>query len=73
MEKFTNEDNLMKYIPDYIKINSLNRDFLLSVIMTGNQTKYYKLFKQYKEILSEREDKRLQRHMIPIYEVLKNK
>ena len=58
----------MKYIPDDIKINSLNRDFLLSALMTENQTKYYTLYKQYKEILSEREDKRLQRYMIPISE-----
>lgn len=63
----------MKYIPDDIKINSLNRDFLLSVLITGNQTKYYILYKQYKEILSESEDKRLQRYMIPMSEVLKSK
>lgn len=63
----------MKYIPDDIKINSLNRDFLLSILMIGNQTKYYSLYKHYKEILSEKEDKRLQKYMIPISEILKNK
>ena len=62
----------MSYIPDDIKINSLNRDFLLSVLMTGNQSKYFDLYKQYKDILSQKGDKRLQKY-IPISEELKDK
>ena len=73
IQKFQNDQNLMKYIPDDIKINSLNREFLLSVLMAGNQTKYFELYKQYKEILSEKDGKRLQKYMIPISEELKNK
>lgn len=73
IHKFQNDQNLMSYIPDDIKINSLNRDFLLSVLMTGNQGKYFEMYKQYKEILAEREDKRLQKYMIPISEELKSK
>ena len=61
----------MSYIPDDIKINSLNR--LLSVLMTGNQSKYFDLYKQYKDILSQKEDKRLQKYMLPISEELKDK
>ena len=63
----------MSYTPDDIKINSLNRDFLLSVLMTGNQSKYFDLYKQYKDILSEKGDKRLQKYMLPISEELKDK
>ena len=63
----------MSYIPDGIKINSLNKDFLLSVLMTGNQGKYFELYKQYKEMLAEKDGKRLQKYMIPIMEDLKNK
>jgi hypothetical protein len=63
----------MSYIPDDIKINSLNKDFLLSVLMTGNQGKYFELYKQYNEILAEKNGKRLQKYMIPIMEDLKNK
>lgn len=59
IQKFQNDQNPMKYIPDDIKINSLNREFLLSVLMAGNQTKYFELYKQYKEILSEKDGKRL--------------
>ena len=51
IQKFQNDQHLLSYIPDDIKINSLNRDFLLSVLMTGNQGKYFELYKQYKEIL----------------------
>ena len=73
IQKFQNDQNLMSYIPDDIKINSLNKDFLLSVLMTGNQGKYFELYKQYKEILAEKDGKRLQKYMIPIMEDLKNK
>lgn len=73
IDKFKNDPILMSYIPDDIKINSLNRDFLLSVLMSGNQGKYFTLYKQYKEILAEKEDKRLQRYMIPLSEDLKSK
>lgn len=41
--------------------------------MTGNQGKYFELYKQYKEILAEKDGKRLQKYMIPILEELKNK
>lgn len=60
----------MSYIPDDI---NLNRDFFLSVLMSGNQGKYFTLYKQYKEILAEKEDRRIQRYMISISENLKNK
>ena len=52
----------MSYIPepDDININSLNRDFLLSILMTGNQSKYFSLYNQYKQIMAEKEDKRLE-------------
>ena len=73
IKKFQNDLNLMSYIPDDIKINSLNRDFLISVLMTGNQGKYFDLYKQYKDILSQKDDKRLQKYMLPISEELKNK
>ena len=63
----------MSYIPDDIKINSLNRDFLLLVLMTGNQGKYFDLYKQYKDILSEKDNKRLQKYILPISEELKEK
>ena len=63
----------MSYIHDDIKINSLNRDFLISVLMTGNRQKYFYLYKQYKDILSHKDDKRLQKYMLPISEELKNK
>ena len=63
----------MSYIPDDIKINSLNRDFLLSVLMTGNQSKYFDLYKQYKDILSQKGEERLQKYMLPISEELKDK
>ena len=49
----------MSYIPDDINISSLTRDFLLWVLMTGSQEKYFSLYKQYKEIMAEKEDKRL--------------
>ena len=61
IQKFQNDLNLQSYIPDDIKINSLNRDFLLSVLMTGNQGKYFDLYKQYKDILSQKDDKRLEK------------
>ena len=41
--------------------------------MTGNQSKYFDLYKQYKDILSEKGDKRLQKYMLPISEELKDK
>ena len=63
----------MSYVPNDININSLNRDFLLSVFMTGNQEKYFSLYKQYKEIMAEKEDKRLQKYVLPISDTLKNK
>ena len=63
----------MSYIPDDINISSLTRDFLLSVLMTGSQEKYFSLYKQYKEIMTEKEDKRLQRYVSPISDILKNK
>lgn len=63
----------MSYIPDDINISSLTRDFLLSVLMTGSQEKYFSLYKQYKEIMAEKEDKRLQRYVSPISDTLKNK
>ena len=63
----------MSYIPDDININSLNRDFLLSILMTGNQSKYFSLFNQYKQIMAEKGDKRLQKYVIPISGNLKNK
>ena len=63
----------MSYIPDDININSLNRDFLLSVLMTRNQEKYFSLYKQYKEIMAEKEDKRLQKYVLPISDILKTK
>lgn len=73
LDKFRNDQNLMSYVPDDININSLNRDFLLSVFMTGNQEKYFSLYKQYKEIMAEKEDKRLQKYVLPISDTLKNK
>ena len=73
LEIFKNDSELMSYIPDDININSLNRDFLLSVLMTGNQEKYFSLYKQYKEIMAEKEDKRLQKYVLPISETLKTK
>ena len=73
IEKFKDDQNLMSYIPDDIKINSLNRNFLLSVLMTGNQAKYFALYQQYKDIMAEREDKRLQKYAIPISDTLKKK
>lgn len=58
---------------DDININSLNRDFLLSILMTGNQSKYFSLYNQYKQIMAEKEDKRPQNYEIPISGTLKNK
>ena len=73
IQKFQNDLNLLSYIPDDIKINSLNRDFLLSILMTGNQGKYFELYKQYKDILSEKDNKRLQKYMLHISDELKDK
>ena len=61
-----NDPNLMPYIPDNININSLNRDFLLLILMTGNQSKYFSLYNQYKQIMAEKNYKRLQKYVIPI-------
>ncbi len=36
--------------------------------MSGNQGKYLILYKQYKEILEEKKDKKLLRYMMPIDE-----
>lgn len=41
--------------------------------MSGNQTKYFSLYNQYKEIMAEKEDKRLHKYMLPISSELKNK
>ena len=73
LDKVRNDSELMSYIPDDININSLTRDFLLSVLMTGSQDKYFSLYKQYKEIMAEKEDKRLIKYVLPISETLKNK
>ena len=73
LEIFKNDSELMSYIPDEININPLNRDFLLSVLMTGNQEKYFSLYKQYKEIMAEKKDKRLQKYVLPISDTLKTK
>ena len=64
---------MISYIPDYININSLIQDFLLSVLMTGNQEKYFSLYKQYKEIMAEKKDKRLQKYVLTISDTLKTK
>lgn len=56
-----------------MKINSLNRDFLLSVLMTGNQSKYFMLYQQYKDIMVQKEDKSLKKYAIPISDTLKQK
>ena len=45
---------ILIYIQDDIKINSLSKNFLLSVLMSGNQIKYFSLFNQYKEIITEK-------------------
>ena len=73
LEKFKNDSELMSYIQDDININSLNRDFFLSVLMTGNQEKYFSLYKQYKEIMAEKKDKKLQKYVLPISDTLKTK
>ena len=41
--------------------------------MTGSQDKYFTLYKQYKDIMVEKEDKRLIKNVLPISETLKNK
>ena len=48
IQKFQKEINLMVYIHDDIKINSLNKDFFFFLLIIGNQGKYADLYKQYK-------------------------
>ena len=38
LDKFRNDSELMSYIPDGININSLTRDFLLSILMQEAKT-----------------------------------
>ena len=63
----------MSYIFEKININSVNRNFLLSILMKGNKEKYFNLNKQYKEKMVEKEDKRLHNLVLPVYDTIKTK
>ena len=39
-EKFNNDPNLLSYLPDNVRLTSLTREFLLSVLFYGNRDKY---------------------------------
>lgn len=48
-EKFINTPNLLSYLPDNLRLTSITREFLLSVLFYGNRGKYLDLYEEYKE------------------------
>ena len=58
--------DIIEQFKDDVKINSLNWNSLLSILMTGNKTKYFLLYQQYKDIMAGGEDKLLQKYAITI-------
>lgn len=40
----------MSYLPDNVRLTSLTREFLLSVLFYGNRDKYLDLYEEYKDI-----------------------
>lgn len=48
-EKFIGDPILLSYLPDNIRLTSVKREFLLSVLFYGNRDKYLDLYEEYKE------------------------
>lgn len=49
-QKFTNDNNLLSYLPDNVSLANISREFLLSVLFYGNRDKYLDLYEEYKDI-----------------------
>lgn len=65
---FQQSQDLMRYLPDNLSMNSINRSYLLSVIAYENKDLWKQLFGEYKQILSNASTQRWTQYGISLHQ-----
>ena len=53
-EKFQGDDELLRYLPNDCKLQTIPREFLLSILANIRREKYANLYSKYKQIKTQR-------------------